>query len=193
MATAMMVTNKATSAQKTGKKALLVIDVQENLLDSNSKWHMEPASVSSFIANLNKSISFFKENDLPVLYTENLWTNPILNMISGNVCKKGGKGSGIDKRVLRANDVVYEKSKMSVFSNKELVQFLKGNAVSELYITGLFAEACIKATVKDAIRQNYQVTIIEEAVGSKSSGKKKQALRICVGKGSRTIMADQLH
>jgi nicotinamidase-related amidase len=64
------------TSQKNNKKALLVIDVQENLLDARSKLHMDPAEVSSFIENLNKSITFFKEHNLPVIYTVNEWSNP---------------------------------------------------------------------------------------------------------------------
>jgi nicotinamidase-related amidase len=184
--------SKAALAQKTEKKALLVIDVQENLLDSTSKLHMEPASIDSFVVNLNKSILFFKENGQPVIYTQNLWTNPILNMLTGNVCKKGAKGTGIDGRVIRANGPVYEKSKMSVLSNKEFVRFLKENSISELYITGLFAEACVQGTAKDAIRKSYKVTIIEDAIGSKTAKKKMRSVGSCVSKGAKTIKADQL-
>ena len=52
---------------------------------------------------------------------------------------------------------------------KSFLHFLKENSISELYITGLFAEACIKGTAKGAIRNNYNAVIIEDAVGSKNT------------------------
>ena len=51
---------------------------------------------------------------------------------------------------------------------KSSLVFLRENSISELYITGLFAEACIKGTAKGAIRNNYTAVIIEDAVGSKN-------------------------
>ena len=113
-------------------------------------------------------------------------------MLTGNVCKKGAKGTGIDKRVLMLNKNVYSKSKMNALTNKKLSQFLKENSIDELYITGLFAEACIKGTAKGAIKNKYSATIIEDAVGSGNAAKKSKSLNICKGKGSAIIKADQL-
>jgi nicotinamidase-related amidase len=181
--TAVLASTISVNAQKNIKKALLVIDVQENLLDVRSKLHMDPAEVSSFIRNLNKSITFFKEHNLPVIYTVNEWSNPILNLLTGNVCKKGSKGTGIDKRVTLVNDTIYKKSKNNALVNKELVKFLKENAISELYITGLFAEACIKATTKAALNKSYSATIIGDATGSKSTKNKLKSIGYCKRKG----------
>src|SRR5882724_4325099 len=121
--------------QVESKKALLVIDVQENLVNPASKMHMEKDSINFFLANVNRSIDDFRTKGLPVLYTVNEWTNPILNMFTGNVCKKGGKGTGIDKRVRIASDNIYTKSRMSAFTNNELFTYLKNNSITELYIT----------------------------------------------------------
>jgi Amidases related to nicotinamidase len=100
MTTTVLMKGNSVADQKQKKKALLVIDVQENLLDSRSRIHMDPIAVSSFVRNLNKSIEFFEANNLPVIYIVNEWTNPILNLLTGNVCKKGGKGTALIKRLI---------------------------------------------------------------------------------------------
>src|SRR4029078_8731295 len=97
MTTTVLMKGNSIAEQKEEKRALLVIDVQENLLDTRSRIHMDPSAISSFIRNLNRSIGFFEANFLPVMYGVNEWTNPMLNLVTGNVCKKGGKGTGIDK------------------------------------------------------------------------------------------------
>jgi len=178
--------------QKEKKRALLVIDVQENLLDTRSRIHMDPSAISSFIRNLNRSIGFFEANFLPVMYVVNEWTNPMLNLVTGNVCKKGGKGTGIDKRVNRVNGMVYSKSRMSALTSKELSLFLKENSISEVYITGLLAEACIKETTMNAIKNNFNAVIIEDAIGSKNTKKKLASLLYCERKGAIIISAEQL-
>jgi nicotinamidase-related amidase len=116
----------------------------------------------------------------------------LLNLLTGNVCKKGSKGTGIDKRVNLVNDTIYHKSKNNALGNKELSRFLKENAISELYITGLFAEACVKATTKAALEKNYSATIIEDATGSKNTKKKLKSIGYCKRKGSNIILTDQL-
>ena len=192
MPTSILTTSTIEFTEMLNKKALLVIDVQENLLKSDSKVHMDPTAVPSFIQNLNKSIAFFEENNLPVIYVVNEWTNPILNLLTGNVCKKGSKGTGIDKRVHLASDTVYRKSKMNALTNKELLHFLEENSISQLYIAGLFAEACIKETVKGGIKNDYKVIIIEDAIGSRTISKKSRSVSFYKHKGISVITADHL-
>jgi len=192
MTTTVLMKGNSIAVQKEEKRALLVIDVQENLLDTRSRIHMDPSAISSFIRNLNRSIGFFEANFLPVMYVVNEWTNPMLNLVTGNVCKKGGKGTGIDKRVNRVNGMVYSKSRMSALTSKELSLFLKENSISEVYITGLLAEACIKETTMNAIKNNYNAVIIEDAIGSKNTKKKLASLLYCERKGAIIISAEQL-
>jgi len=192
MTTTVLMKGNSIAVQKEEKRALLVIDVQENLLDTRSRIHMDPSAISSFIRNLNRSIGFFEANFLPVMYVVNEWTNPMLNLVTGNVCKKGCKGTGIDKRVNRVNGMVYSKSRMSALTSKELSLFLKENSISEVYITGLLAEACIKETTMNAIKNNYNAVIIEDAIGSKNTKKKLASLLYCERKGAIIISAEQL-
>lgn len=181
-----------TAKNQENKKALLVIDVQENLLNADSRLHMDPGAVYSFTKKLNETIEFFHVNRLPVIYTLNEWRNPVLNLLTGNVCKKGGKGTGIDKTVNVVNKNIYSKSKMNALSNQQLSIFLKENSISELYITGLFAEACIKGTARGALKNNYKAVVVEDAVGSKNKKKKLASLLYCERQGANIITTDEL-
>jgi nicotinamidase-related amidase len=105
---------------------------------------------------------------------------------------QGAKGTGIDKKVHLVSDDVYIKSKMNALTNKRFLQFLNENFISELYIAGLFAEACVKRTVKGGIKNQYKAVVIEDAVGSKVASKKSQSGSFYKDKGSRVITADQL-
>src|SRR4030095_5980875 len=192
MTTTVLTPGNFAISKKESKKALLVIDVQENLLDPRSRVHIDPTAVFSFTNILNKTIEFFQANQLPVLYIVNEWRNPVLNVLTGNVCKKGAKGTGIAKKVNIVNEKIYSKSKMNALSNKQLCLFLKENGISELYITGLFAEACIKSTAIAAIKNNYQTTIIEDAVGSRNVKRKLVALLYCERKGATIVGAQKL-
>jgi nicotinamidase-related amidase len=175
-----------------GKKALLVIDVQENLVNPASRMHVEETTIDSFLDNVNKSIDDFKVRGLPVIYVVNEWTNPVLNLFTGNVCKKGGKGTGLDKRLKIVNDQVYSKSRMNVLTNNELLAYLKNNSITELYLVGLFAEACVKATVKAGIQSNFKISVIEDAIGSKSDKHKAVSMKYYRKRGATLIKTGQL-
>lgn len=187
-----VISSSLVHGQNQSKKALLVIDVQENLLKPNSGMHMDTSNVASLLENLNTSINAFETTNQPVIYTVNEWTNPILNILFGNVCKKGAPGTGIDSRVNMVGDKVYHKSRMSAFTNKDLAGYLKDESITELYITGLLAEACVKGTLKEALSKNYKVVIIEEAVGSKNETKKSKSLLYYKKRGAEVINAGQL-
>jgi len=192
MTTRVLMANKFALLKNESKKALLVIDVQENLLNPHSMLHMDPAAVFSFINRLNKTIEFFQAHKWPVLYTINEWTNPVLNLITGNVCKRGGKGTNIDNRVHVIDGNVYSKSKMNALSNKQISLFLKDHSISELYITGLFAEACVKHTARVALKNYYKAVLIEDAIGSSNLKKKLASLLYCERKGANIISTAEL-
>jgi len=169
------------------KKALIVIDVQENLLKSKSTMHMDIDKVDPFVTSLNRSIKIFEQQGMPVIYTINEWTNPILNLITGNVCKKGAKGTEISSRVSVVSKNIFYKSSSDIFSNEKLRDFLKRESISELYITGLLAEYCVKSSVNSALDSQFKVTIIEDAVGSKNEKNKAKSMSRCSVKGANVI------
>jgi nicotinamidase-related amidase len=161
---------------KTFDKALLVIDIQENLLNPDSKLHMDTASIDRFLRNVNHSIEVFENSGLPVFYITNEWTNYLLNWITGSVCKKGGKGVGPDPRLKRVNMELYRKSANSAFSNTKLLKDLRDLGVSEVFLVGLFAEHCIRGTLTDALKNNFKVTVIADALGSKNEKNLRRSL-----------------
>ena len=117
---------------KTSGKALLVIDIQENLLNPDSRIHIDITNIDQFFRNVNHTIDLFENSGLPVLYITNEWTNFLLNWITGNVCKKGGKGVGPDPRLRRVNMKLYRKSTKSAFINTEVLKDLRDGKYQRL-------------------------------------------------------------
>lgn len=54
----------------------------------------------------------------------------------------------------------------SVFEagNKDFAQYLKDNQITEIYITGLATDYCVKHTALEAAKRDFDTYIIEEAV-----------------------------
>ena len=174
---------------QTATKALLVIDLQENLLDPGSHKHVDSSSIGPLCNHVNQLIRQYHHQGWPVLYIVNEWTNPLLNLITGNVVKKGTKGTGIDSRIDRVNQTIYSKSVGDALSNKDLLRFLKDQGIQELTLTGVFSNACIKETLKSGLQKGFQIKIIEDAVGARSAKAQKNALQYFRKKGARVSKA----
>jgi nicotinamidase-related amidase len=177
---------------QSSKKALLVIDVQENLLNPHSKMHMDTSKIDNFCIQANQMIQYYHQNGWPVLYVVNEWTNPFLNFITGNVVKKGGKGTGIDARIEIVNDRLYRKSVGNALSNKELAEFLCVNQISELTLIGLFAENCIKETLRAALKKGYRTTVAEDAVGSRNARCHRQSIEYFKKRGAFVLKSTDI-
>jgi nicotinamidase/pyrazinamidase len=174
------------------KEALLVIDIQENLLNPASKLHIDSTSVESLCMNVNEAIEKFRNNDLPVIYITNEWNNPLLNMVTGNVCKKGALGTNIDKRIIRVNDRIYKKSRSSAFTNDSLLHYLKTNNITHITLCGLFAEACVKQTMINGIKQGFRISVLQDAIGSKNNIKKSKSIAFYRENGATIVNVAQL-
>ena len=168
---------------QTLKKALLVIDLQENLLNPESRLHVDSSSIESLCSHVNQMIKEYHEQGWPVLYIVNEWTNPLLNLMTGNVVKKGAKGTGIDPRINRVNDTIYSKSVGDALSNKDLLQFLEEHEIQELILTGAFSNECVKKTMQSGLQKGYTVTVVEDATGARSAKAQKQAIQYFRKKG----------
>ncbi len=66
------------------------------------------------------------------------------------------------------NEEVRFKSVASAFGSGRLAQELKAVGVEWVFIAGVWTEACIDATVKDAIAIGFRVILVKDACGSGS-------------------------
>ncbi len=178
--------------QDSKRKALFVMDIQENLVNPDSRIHIDTSGINLFFGNINNTISMFRNNGDEVIYIVNEWTNPIQNWMTGNVCKKGSLGVGFDKRLLVINDNIYPKTAPNALSNKELLKHLKENNITEIYIVGLLAEGCVKATVKGLRNENINVVVFDDALGSKNQKNKNAVLQFFNKHNIRTIITNEL-
>lgn len=89
----------------------------------------------------------------------------------------GSRGAELDARLHARPDIrVLAKASASAFSNPELDEVLALNRVRQLVILGVFAEGCVRATVADARRRGFAVTVPVDAIGTDSPLKRRYAL-----------------
>ena len=63
-------------------------------------------------------------------------------------------------------ETVFTKSQPSVFGSGELGALLTSAGIEWLLVAGVWTEACVDATVKDAIRADLRVLLVKDACGS---------------------------
>ena len=67
------------------------------------------------------------------------------------------------------DEIVLIKTDASTFSQGEINLLLKARGIEWLFIGGVWTEACIAATVKDAVDLGFRVALIKDACGSGSA------------------------
>jgi nicotinamidase-related amidase len=150
------------------KKALLVIDIQEDFTGTTAKPPFPYEDCDKTIATVNELIDKAHSENVIVVYLKQEFVGFFGTIYSKIFCKgaviKGRPGTAADKRISIVTDYVYSKSKGDAFSSPEFERCLITNEVNELYLVGLDAEFCIYYTAKGALNRGYKVNIITDGI-----------------------------
>ncbi|KHN68689.1 isochorismatase [Acinetobacter oleivorans] len=136
------------------KSALLVIDMQNGLFNSQSKPHNAQLVLSSIVS----LIEYCHLNDRPIIFIRHV----------------GKKGTALDPNDANTQlitdltfnphgDTVIEKMYPSRFKNTVLKEVLEKLDVDEIIIIGMNTEYCIDTTVRTASENGYKVILISDA------------------------------
>ena len=159
------------------KKALVIIDIQ-NDITKNYK---------DIIGNINKAIDWAVNNSIHVLYIrhENLSTGT-------RTFKPNTYGSEFASDLKIVSNNVFTKYKGNALSSEEFADFINNYEISDFYITGADAVACVKSTCYNLRKANYGVNVLSDCVTSYDKRKIDEMLSYYESKGSRIICLDDL-
>lgn len=144
-------------------KALLVVDVQEDLTGPNAIKPYKDAEEK--IAAINKMIQYGSDSGMEVVYIRHEFENNFINrMLTRGRLITGQQGIEVDSRIKMINKNDFTKKISDGFSNMDLNKFLTDRQVDEIYITGLDAVYCVYYTAIGALNRGYEVTVIEDAI-----------------------------
>jgi maleamate amidohydrolase len=74
------------------------------------------------------------------------------------------------------DEIVLIKTDASSFSQGEINLLLKARGIEWLYVVGVWTEACIAATVKDAVDLGFRVLLVKDACGSGTAAMHETAI-----------------
>ena len=133
-------------------KALLVIDMQVGLLDSETP----PRDVESVVQRINHVARVMRMSNSPVLFVQH----------------HGQKGDGfvpgesgwqfLPTLEKTPSDLVVSKTTCDAFYNTELDSLLRKHQVGELLVSGWATDFCVDTTIRAAASREYEITVISD-------------------------------
>jgi nicotinamidase-related amidase len=138
-------------------KALLVIDVQKDVVANALK-------TPEVVANINSLISNARISGVPVIWVQH----------SDDYLEKGSTGWEIvDELKPLANEVRIYKTHSSSFVETDLQAQLYSLGTKTLIITGAQTNYCVNATSNAGVELGYQVTLVSDAHTTEDSDTEK--------------------
>jgi len=159
------------------KKALVIIDIQ-NDITKNYK---------GIIGNINKAVDWAVANDIHVVYIRHFQLSA-----GARTFKPDTKGAELvpDLKVVSQN--IFTKSKGNALTSEEFAEFVKNNEISEFFVTGADATACVKSTVFNMATTGYSVSVLSDCVTSYDKRKIDEMLKYYESKGAKIIALSEL-
>ena len=153
------------------KTALIVVDVVRGFTDPSCPLGSEADEVVD--ANV-RLMNAFHDANLPVVLTTVIYRDdqqasvfrariPALNLLTPE-----SEWVLFDSRLpVAPGDLQLEKRHASSFHGTELDEWLRGQNVDSVVVTGLTTSGCVRATAVDGLQNNYRVVVPREACGDR--------------------------
>jgi nicotinamidase/pyrazinamidase len=165
--------------------ALLVIDVQRDFLPGQP---LEVPRGDEVIAPLNDYLRLFVARGLPVFASRD-WHPPDHCSFESHGgqwashCVRDTPGAEFapglnlpaDKHVI-SKATTAGRDAYSAFSGTDLEGHLKELGIKRLFVGGLATDYCVLETVRDAIKHDYQVLLLADAIRGIDPAKNRQAI-----------------
>ena len=159
--------------------ALVVIDLQNDI----TKHYKE------IIENVNTAIDWAVQKDLWVVYFQHH------NLSAGTrTFKPGTHGAELVPELKVVSEHRFVKSKSNAMTCEDFAAFLETNGITELYIAGADAAACIKSTCFNLRKNGYTVHVLSDCITSYDKKKLPELLSYYESKGCTLLtLSEAVH
>jgi maleamate amidohydrolase len=154
------------------RPGLLIIDMSLGFTSPESPLGGDFESVK--MANL-ALLKQFRAKQLPIFFTTVVYPDDSVAKVFRqripdlNILQKGSHWVEIDPYLKpQAGEYIIEKGWPSGFFKTNLLEKLKSENVDSLVITGLTTSGCVRATVVDALQNDYPSFVPEQACGDRN-------------------------
>ena len=154
--------------RKEMNKALVVIDIQNDI----TKHYKD------IIDNINAAVDWAVSNSMHVVYIKHN------NITDGTrTFKPNTKGAELVPELKVVSDNIFVKTKSNALTSEPIATYVKENNITEFYITGADATACVKSTCFNMTKAGYTVHVLSDCVTSYDLKKIPEMLAYYESKG----------
>lgn len=149
-------------------KALVVIDIQNDI----TKHYKD------IIDNINAAVEWAQSQGIHVVYIKH-------NNISAGTrtFKPDSKGAELALELKVVTQNIFVKTKSNALTSEAFAAFIQENGITEFYITGADATACVKSTCFNMTKAGYTVHVFSDCVTSYDLKKLPEMLAYYESKG----------
>lgn len=130
-------------------KALVVIDLQNDITKN----------YRDIIENVNNAAVWAEKSGIYIIYVKH-------NDLSekSKTFKNGTRGAEFVKELKILSTNIFTKTKSNALTSNEFVNFIDDREISEFFIVGADATACIKSTCYNMAKAGYSVTVLSDCI-----------------------------
>lgn len=157
--------------------ALVVIDLQNDI----TKNYRE------IVERVNRAIAWAVETEMYVVYIKHN------NLSAGTrTFKPNTHGAELVPELDVVSDFIFVKSKSNALTSEDFLRFIEDHGITEFFLTGADATACVKSTCFNMTKSGYKVHVLSDCVTSYDKKKLPEMLACYESKGSSVESLDDL-
>lgn len=132
-------------------KALVVIDLQNDITKNYKE----------IIETTNQAIDWAIANNMDVVYIQHN------NLSDGTrTFKPGTHGAELVPELKIVSEHIFTKSKSNALTSEEFAAFIQAHNITEFFIAGADATACVKSTCYNMTKAGYTVHVLSDCITS---------------------------
>lgn len=148
--------------------ALIVIDLQNDITKNYKE----------IIEKVNEAINLAVQKELHIVYIRHS------NLSEGTrTFKPGTRGAEFVPELKVVTEHIFTKTKSNALTSEEFAAFILENGITEFYLVGADAAACIKSTCFNMTKAGYTVNVLSDCITSYDKRKLPELLAYYESKG----------
>ena len=157
--------------------ALIVIDLQNDITKNYKE----------IIEKVNEAIDLAVQKELHIVYIRHS------NLSEGTrTFKPGTRGAEFVPELKVVTEHIFTKTKSNALTSEEFAAFILENGITEFYLVGADAAACIKSTCFNMTKAGYTVHVLSDCITSYDKKKLPELLAYYASKGCSVVTLSQV-
>lgn len=151
--------------------ALVIIDVQKAFSEEGGFSPVCREQADSMLPVINKLAQQFWDHNNHIIYIKQEYV----------------RDTEFDGRLKILSNAQFTKKYPSSFSSKGFEKYLQSQNIKNLYIVGLAAEYCVSATVSEALKRGFEVSVVDDGLAAKVCTSLKDELKAYKEQGAHVV------